>query len=92
MARKKSSKNQEPELFDGDGPAVDEGKAKALEATLTDINKRYGDGAILRLGDAQNMTVATIPTGSLTVDIALGVGGVPRGRITEIYEIGRAHV
>ncbi|GAB4514561.1 MAG: hypothetical protein OHK0046_16840 [Anaerolineae bacterium] len=58
---------------------------KALEATLTDITKRYGDGAILRLGDAQHMVVAAIPSGSLTVDIAMGVGGVPRGRITEIY-------
>lgn len=64
---------------------MDGGRAKALDAALTDINKRYGDGAILRLGDAQNMDIATIPTGSLTVDIALGVGGIPMGRITEIY-------
>ncbi|TVR19382.1 MAG: recombinase RecA [Anaerolineaceae bacterium] len=64
---------------------MDEGRRKALEATLGDINKRYGDGAIMRLGDAQNLAVATIPTGSITVDIALGVGGVPRGRVTEIY-------
>ncbi|MBC7870630.1 MAG: recombinase RecA [Chitinophagaceae bacterium] len=64
---------------------MDEGRQKALDATLADITKRHGEGTILRLGDAQHLTVETIPTGSLTVDIALGVGGVPRGRITEIY-------
>ncbi len=80
MAKKKTS--PEPEMFDG---ALDEGKRKALDATLTDLTKRYGEGTILRLGDADNMSVAVIPTGSLTVDIAIGVGGVPRGRITEIY-------
>jgi recombination protein RecA len=58
---------------------------KALEATLTDLTKRFGDGTVVRLGDASHMEVAVIPSGSLTVDIALGVGGVPRGRITEIY-------
>ncbi|MEL6268548.1 MAG: recombinase RecA [Chloroflexota bacterium] len=58
---------------------------KALESTLTDLTKRYGDGAIVRLGEATHMDVDTIPTGSLTTDIALGVGGVPRGRIVEIY-------
>lgn len=82
MAKKKSSK--EKDLFDGNDQ-MDEAKMKALDATLTDINKRFGDGAILRLGDSENMNVAVIPTGSLTVDIATGVGGVPRGRITEIY-------
>jgi recombination protein RecA len=58
---------------------------KALEATVADLTKKYGDGTIQRLGDAANLIVATIPTGSLTTDIALGVGGVPRGRIIEIY-------
>jgi len=57
----------------------------ALEGALSEILKRYGDGAIMRLGDARNMVVETIPTGSLSLDIATGVGGVPRGRITEIY-------
>jgi recombination protein RecA len=84
MAKKKSSKKEidHQDLFDA---GVDEGKIKALDAAVGEITKRYGDGAILRLGDAQNLNVATIPTGSLTVDIALGVGGLPRGRITEIY-------
>jgi recombination protein RecA len=50
-----------------------------------DIIKRYGDGSIMRLGEARSMTTEVIPTGSLSLDIALGVGGIPRGRITEIY-------
>ncbi len=61
------------------------GQAKALETTLANLKKRFGDGAIMKLGDAQHLQVESIPTGSLSVDIALGVGGVPRGRIIEIY-------
>jgi recombination protein RecA len=64
---------------------MDEGRQKALSATLDDIIKRYGDGTILRLGDARHLQVDVIPTGSLSLDIALGVGGIPRGRVTEIY-------
>lgn len=57
-----------------------------LEKTITDLNKRFGEGAIMRLGDENhNLDVETIPTGSLSLDIALGVGGIPRGRVTEIY-------
>ncbi|QPC85285.1 recombinase RecA [Phototrophicus methaneseepsis] len=63
----------------------DEGRIKALDAALTDITKRYGDGTIIRLGDAAHMQVDVIPSGSLGLDIAIGVGGIPRGRITEIY-------
>jgi recombination protein RecA len=63
----------------------DEGRAKALESALSDITKRFGDGSILRLGDATHLHVDTIPTGSLAIDIALGVGGIPRGRVTEVY-------
>jgi recombination protein RecA len=61
------------------------GKSKALETTLASISKKYGDGAIMRLGEATHLEVDSIPTGSLALDLALGVGGVPRGRITEIY-------
>ena len=61
------------------------GKAKALETTLATIQKRYGEGAIMRLGQAGHLQVETIPTGSLALDRALGVGGVPRGRVTEVY-------
>ncbi len=63
----------------------DQGRVKALEAALSDLTKRFGDGTIVRLGDATHLAVEVIPSGSLTTDIALGVGGIPRGRITEIY-------
>ncbi|MAU10144.1 MAG: recombinase RecA [Anaerolineaceae bacterium] len=62
-----------------------EGRAKALDAAVSDITKRYGDGTIIRLGDAAHMNVDVVPSGSLGLDIAVGVGGIPRGRITEIY-------
>jgi recombination protein RecA len=58
---------------------------QALEKTLQELTKRFGDGTIVRLGDAHHLQVNVIPTGSLAVDIALGVGGIPRGRVTEIY-------
>ena len=64
---------------------TDTGKSKALESTLATIQKRYGEGAIMRLGQASHMHVAAIPTGSLSLDLALGIGGVPRGRVTEIF-------
>ncbi len=60
-------------------------KQKALEAALSQIEKAYGKGAVMRLGENANMNVEVIPTGSLTLDLALGVGGLPRGRIVEIY-------
>ncbi len=63
----------------------DDGRRAVLDKAVGDIIKRYGDGSIMRLGDAHGMTTEVIPTGSLSLDIALGVGGVPRGRITEIY-------
>ena len=61
------------------------GKTKALETTLATIQKRYGEGSIMRLGQAGHLQVEAIPTGSLALDLALGIGGVPRGRVTEIY-------
>ena len=64
---------------------MDEGKKAVLDKAVGDILKRYGDGSIMRLGEAHTMATETIPPGSLSLDIALGVGGVPRGRITEIY-------
>jgi len=60
-------------------------KIKALETTLATIQKRYGEGSIMRLGQASQLLIEIIPTGSLALDIALGVGGIPRGRVTEIY-------
>jgi recombination protein RecA len=61
------------------------GKEKALESALTELRKKYGDGAIMRLGESTRLAVEVIPTGSLALDIALGVGGIPRGRVTEIF-------
>jgi len=63
----------------------DSNRQVALDKALGDITKRYGDMAIMRLGEAQHLNVEAIPTGALSLDIALGVGGIPRGRITEIY-------
>ncbi|HQF69537.1 MAG TPA: recombinase RecA [Anaerolineaceae bacterium] len=64
---------------------MSEARRAVLDKALGDIIKRYGDGAIMRLGEAHNLAVEVIPTGSLSLDIALGVGGIPRGRITEIF-------
>ncbi|MCA9996263.1 MAG: recombinase RecA [Anaerolineales bacterium] len=63
----------------------DNGRLATLEKTLDTITKRYGEGTIMRLGEAQNLNIESIPTGALSLDIALGIGGVPRGRIIEIY-------
>ncbi|MEA3460027.1 MAG: recombinase RecA [Chloroflexota bacterium] len=63
----------------------DLGRERALETALLNIKKRFGEGTIMRLGEATHLDVEVIPTGSLALDIALGVGGIPRGRITEIY-------
>ena len=63
-----------------------EDKLKALDAAIFQIEKQYGKGSIMRLGDpTNNMNVATVPTGSLSLDLALGLGGLPKGRIVEIY-------
>ncbi len=64
-------------------PAAD--KKKALETAMAQIEKTYGKGSIMRLGDNSRVQVESIPTGSLALDLALGIGGVPRGRIVEIY-------
>ncbi len=60
-------------------------KEKALEIALSQIEKQFGKGAVMKLGDAPKVSVSVIPTGCIDLDIALGVGGVPRGRIIEIY-------
>lgn len=66
--------------------AGNEEKIRALEAALGQIEKQYGKGSVMKLGDSQaNMNVETVPTGSLSLDIALGLGGVPKGRIIEVY-------
>jgi recombination protein RecA len=63
----------------------DEGRLASLDKTIKDLTKKFGDGAIVRLGESTHMQVDVIPTGALSLDIALGVGGIPRGRVTEIY-------
>ena len=69
--------------YEAPTPASD--KRKALDTALLQIEKNFGKGAVMRLGDRPDMTVEAIPTGSLALDAALGIGGVPRGRIIEIY-------
>ena len=66
-------------------PATAEDKKKALESAIAHITKTYGSGSIMRLGQANTMQVDAIPTGSMSLDMALGIGGVPRGRIVELY-------
>ncbi len=76
MATKKPS-------YEAPSPAED--KKKALETALHQIEKSFGKGSVMRLGDRPEMNIASIPTGSLALDAALGIGGLPRGRIVEIY-------
>ena len=76
MATKKTT-------YEAPAPASD--KKKALQTALAQIDKNFGKGTVMRLGDRPEMNVEAIPTGSLALDAALGIGGVPRGRIVEIY-------
>ena len=76
MATKKTN-------YEAPVPATD--KKKALQTALAQIEKNYGKGTVMRLGDRPDMNVDAIPTGSLALDAALGIGGVPKGRIIEIY-------
>ena len=76
MAEKKTAKKETTELSD---------KQAALATTIARIEKDYGKGAIMKLGENAAMNVSAVPTGSLTLDLALGIGGFPRGRIIEIY-------
>jgi recombination protein RecA len=64
---------------------ADQDRQKALEAAFNQIQKQFGPGAVMRLGESPIQKVEVVPTGSLSLDIALGIGGVPRGRVTEIY-------
>ncbi|MBR7122033.1 MAG: recombinase RecA [Oscillospiraceae bacterium] len=70
-------------MYDAPTPATD--KKKALQTALAQIEKNFGKGTVMRLGDRPEMSVDAIPTGSLALDAALGIGGVPKGRIIEIY-------
>ncbi|HOT37949.1 MAG TPA: recombinase RecA [Candidatus Latescibacteria bacterium] len=66
-------------------PSTRDSKDKAVELALGQIKKQFGDGSIMKLGDQAVATVGVIPTGSIALDLALGVGGVPRGRVVELY-------
>ena len=70
-------------VYEAPAPASD--KKKALQTALAQIDKNFGKGTVMRLGDRPEMNVEAIPTGSLALDAALGIGGVPKGRIIEIY-------
>lgn len=64
---------------------LDENKKKALEATIAQLDKQFGKGSVMKLGETQTMGIQAFPTGSLSLDRALGIGGIPKGRIIEIY-------
>ena len=64
---------------------MDANKEKALNAALTQIERQFGKGTVMRMGDREHVAIPAISTGSLGLDIALGIGGLPKGRICEIY-------
>jgi len=66
-------------------PVATSERERAIDLALQQIERRFGKGAIMKLGEASHIHVDVIPTGSIALDLALGIGGVPRGRITEIY-------
>ena len=80
MAKKEAAKKDMKTL-----DATQQEKLKALEATLSSIEKEFGKGTVMKLGDKTAMQVETVPTGCLDLDMALGVGGIPRGRIIEVF-------
>lgn len=81
MAKDKSQGKSTQEI----SQKTDSARARALDAALLQIEKQFGKGAVMKLGERANMQIDVIPTGALTLDIALGVGGVPKGRVIEIF-------
>ena len=69
----------------GSSSSANGDRNKALELALSQIDKQFGKGSVMRLGDDSRPPVQVIPTGSLALDVALGIGGLPRGRVIEIY-------
>ena len=78
--KQKFYKNKEEKIM-----AENIDKKKALETALSQIEKQFGKGSVMKLGDYKAMEIEAIPTGALSLDMALGIGGLPRGRIIEIY-------
>src|SRR5258706_16061538 len=72
-------------VMEGNGEKAVAEKGRAVDAAILAIEKQFGTGSIMKLGSAQRQQVDIIPTGSIALDLALGVGGIPRGRITEIF-------
>ena len=66
-------------------PVTAEEKKKALDAAIAQIEKQFGAGSVMRMGEKTNLNVESIPTGSIGLDMALGIGGLPKGRIIEIF-------
>ena len=64
---------------------MDDNKKRALSSALAQIDKQFGKGTVMRMGDRQSDVIEAVSTGSLGLDIALGIGGLPRGRVVEIY-------
>ena len=64
---------------------MDKEKQKALDQAFKQIEKKYGKGSVMKMGDAPKIEIEAIPTGAINLDIALGIGGLPRGRVIEIY-------
>ena len=76
LTRQKGNKTMAPQAYDRD---------KALELALAQVEKSFGKGAVMRLGEDSRPPISVIPTGSISLDVALGIGGLPRGRVVEIY-------
>jgi recombination protein RecA len=76
MAKKQEEKNNQ---------SVNSGQSKHVDMTIKEIQEKYGEGSLMRLGEVKRVNVDVIPTGSISLDLALGVGGIPRGRVIEIY-------
>ena len=83
MVRKSNPDDNSPSTIHNS--SMDEARRAVLDKALSDIVKRYGEGSIMRMGEATHLAVETIPTGSLSLDLALGVGGIPKARVTEIF-------
>lgn len=81
MAKKDSNAKSQQEVK----PVASSERAKALEAALSQIEKQYGKGSIIKMGQKTDVDIQAIPTGALALDMALGIGGLPRGRIVEVY-------
>ena len=86
MARKSVPPSQ-PIPFGSQNSGMEEARRTVLDKAVNDIIKRYGEGSIMRLGEAHHMTVEAIPTGSLSLDIALGVGGIPRAASPKFLDL-----